>query len=113
MDKTMIDASKNSMRIIIHANSPHLFTKNEVKLEQVTFGLCISAFRGYIHPLCILPLKHLLLLENRIINFCSTSGQENGFISNDIWHVWSKNVSILHVTNLHAKFGLSTTPVFF
>lgn len=106
MDETMMDASGYKVKVITRANSPRPFTENESKMEHITLGLCISASGGYLRPLCILPLKTLPPLEPNVVHFYSISGQENGFISKEIWHEWVRTVFIPHVNSVRQKLGM-------
>lgn len=106
MDETMVDASGHRTKVIARAKGPRPFTENEKKLEHITFGLCISASGGYVRPLCILPLKTLPPLAEGVRQFFNIAGQENGFISNEIWHEWVEKVFIPHINQLRKDHGL-------
>lgn len=113
MDETMLDASGHRVKVISQASSPRPFTENEAKMEHITLGLCISASGSYLRPLAILPLKTLPPLEPRVVNFYSLSGQQNGFISNEIWHEWVRTVFIPHINNVRHQLGKPGQKVLF
>jgi hypothetical protein len=79
-DETMLDASGHHVKVLVCAHDPCPFTENEVKLEHISLGFCISAVERYVHPLYILPLKNLLHLEEQVKSFYSFTEQRNGFI---------------------------------
>lgn len=110
MDETMIDTSGHKMKVITRSKSPRPFTENEGKMDHITLGLCISASGGFVQPLCILPLKNLPHLEEEVLQFFAMSGQENGFISNAIWHEWVVKVFIPHVNKLRLQHNMPNQP---
>jgi len=105
MDETMVDASGGKLKIITRAKSPRPFTETEGKLDHITYALCISAAGAYLKPLCILPLKTLPHLEEEVLQFFSITGQENGFISNELWHKWIEEVFIPYVEEIRRIKG--------
>lgn len=110
MDETMVDAGGHKMKVITRSKSPRPFTENEGKTDHITFALCVSASGGYVQPLCILPLKTLPHLEEEILQFFAISGQENGFISNEIWHQWVEKVLIPHINRLRQQHNIPNQP---
>jgi hypothetical protein len=86
MDETMLDASGHKVKVFSRANSGHPYTKEKTKLKHITLGLCISASRGYVHSLAILPVKTLPQLNTQVQGFFSISSQPNDFVDNAIWH---------------------------
>lgn len=106
----MVDAGEHKMKVITRAKSPRPFTENEGKMDHITFGLCISASGGFVQPLCILPLKTLPHLEEEVLQFFAISGQDNGFISNEIWHEWVQNVFIPHILKLRQIHNIPHQP---
>lgn len=113
MDETMIDASGHRVKVITQASSPRPFTENETKGEHISLALCISASGSFLRPLAILPLKTLPPLEPEVISFFSISGQENGFISNEIWHDWVRTVFIPHINRVRQQLGKPHQKVLF
>lgn len=107
MDETMLDSSGHKVKVISQASAPRPFTENEIKMEHITLGLCISASGGYLKPLAILPLKTLPYLDPSILNFYYLTGQENRFINNEIWHQWALTVLIPYVVKMRQQLGLS------
>jgi hypothetical protein len=105
MDETMVDASGHRVKVITRAKGKRPTTANEKKFEHITFGLCISAAGGFVRPLCILPLKTLPPLCAKVRQFFNISGQENGFISNEIWHEWVEKVFIPFVNRIRQELG--------
>lgn len=106
MDETMVDASGHRVKVIQRAGSPRPFTENEKKLEHITLALCINAAGHYLPPLCILPLKTLPPLKGEITQFFFLSGQENGFINNEIWHKWVEQILIPYIIQIRIDLGM-------
>jgi hypothetical protein len=106
-DETMLDPSHRRVKVISHAKHPRLFVETAQKGEHITFGLCISASGQYLKPLCILPLVNLLPLDSEVEKFFSFSGQENGFINKEIFHLWIREELIPTVNTIHQKYNCS------
>jgi hypothetical protein len=66
-----LNASGHHVKVLVGAHDPCSFIENKVKLKHISLGLCISAIGGYIHPLCILPLKNLPHLKEQVKSFYS------------------------------------------
>jgi hypothetical protein len=113
MDETMLDASGHKVKVISRASSGRPYTPEEAKLKHISLGLCVSAAGGFVRPLAILPVKTLPQLDDQVQAFYSISGQPNGFIDNDIWHSWVRDVFIPHVNNLRKNMNKPNAPVLF
>jgi hypothetical protein len=100
MDETMLDATGYKVKVISRAGTGQPYTGEEAKLKHISLVLCISAAGGYVKPLAILPQKTVPPLDSIITNFYAITGQPNGFIDNEIWPNWVKNIFIPHVNNL-------------
>lgn len=106
MDETMIDSSGHKVKVLVRSGSDRPFTENEAKFQHITLVLAISASGAYVQLLAIFPLKTEPYLLPCIKGFFHTSGQQNGFIINEIWHEWVEKVFIPHVEHLRDKLNL-------
>ena len=106
MDETMLDSSGHKVKVLVRSTSPRSFTENEVKWEHITLALCVSATGAPITPLVIFPLKTEPYLLPVVKHFFHISGQENGFIINDIWHEWVEKTYIPHIEDLRVQLNL-------
>lgn len=102
-DETMLDPSKRRVKVISHAKRPRPFIETAQKGEHITFGLCITASGEYLKPLCILPLVNLPPLSSDVENFYSFSGQPNGFINKEIFHLWIREQFIPNVNKIRQQ----------
>jgi hypothetical protein len=74
MDETMLDSSGKKVKVLVRSNSPCPFTENEVKMEHISLGLCVSAAGGFVAPLVIFALKTEPYLLDVVRNFFHISG---------------------------------------
>ena len=101
----LLNASGRRVKVITKASAPHSFTEISAKSEHITLVLAISAAGGYMRPLCIFPLQTLPPLDPRAETFFCISGQQNGFISNDIFFNWVCAVFIPHIIQIRKNLN--------
>jgi DDE superfamily endonuclease len=104
-DETMLDPGHPRVKVISRSKRPRPFLEIAAKGEHITFGLCISAAGTFIRPLCILPLVNLPDLPREVTSFFNMSGQENGFITKEIFFHWVQDVYIPFVENTRRQLG--------
>jgi len=102
MDETMLDARGKRVKVITRKKSPRPFTAVNSKGEHITLVLAVSATGGFVRPLLIFPLKTLPPLDPRSEEFYYISGEEHGFIDNEIFYGWVRAVFIPHVNYIRA-----------
>ncbi len=100
MDETMLEPGETKCKVITHKELSQPYKEKPPKFEHISLVLAISASGGFTRPLCIFPLKTLPPLTPETEKFYAISGQENGFITNEIFHGWIRAVFIPHVNNI-------------
>src|SRR5271170_2427738 len=108
MDETMLDTTGYKVKVISRAGTGQPYTAEEAKLKHISLVLCISASGRYVRPLAILPQKTVPPLDPSVISFYGLTGQPNGFIDNEIWYNWVKNIFIPHVNKIRQQKGKPT-----
>lgn len=106
MDETMLDSSGYKVKVLVRSGARRPFVENEAKFQHITMILCISASGNYVRPCVIFPLVHEPYLLDSVRSFFHISGQQNGFIINEIWHEWVQKTFIPHVIEMRKVLGM-------
>lgn len=106
-DETMCYPGKTRTKVLVRSGSRPL-TQIMEKGEHITFGLGIAADGGRVSPLMILPLQTLPGLPPSLLNFFSITGQQSGWITEEIYQQWVKRVFIPYVARRRQELGCST-----
>jgi hypothetical protein len=104
-DETMLHPDENKIKVISRSGKPRPFVETASKGEHISLGLTISASGQFLQPLCILPLKFEPPTSPEVHNFYAFSGQENGFITKEIWLDTLKNVIVPGINQKRAALG--------
>lgn len=112
-DETMLEPGDPHTKVITKSASPRPFLEIATKGEHISLGLAISAAGNYMKPLLILPLVYLPELPEAVKQFFWIGGQENGFISNEIWHDYHVKEFIPKVEAMRAQLGMPNQPALY
>lgn len=105
MDETMLEVGGKRVKVITRKDAARPYTEKPPKAEHISLVLTVSAAGAYMRPLCIFPLKTLPPLDPQTQAFYYISGQENGFITKEIFFGWMVTIFIPGVHQIRANLG--------
>src|SRR5690349_13867301 len=105
-DETFLHPGKSQLKVLVRSKGNRPTVKMLAKGEHITFGVCIAADGGRVAPVLVLPLKTLPELPTSLLHFFTITGQENGWITSDIWSKWIKEIFVQYVEERRKKLNL-------
>lgn len=111
MDETMAEIASKSVKVIVPRDMKNPASRTpDARGMHITVILCIAADGTHVTPTLILPLKHFpedcIALAHRY----HWSGQEEGWITEQIFRDWVIKVFIPHVQNRRQLRNLPEQP---
>ena len=107
-DETMLHPGKNRLKVIVCSEAKVPLARLLPKGQHMSLGLCISAVGGKPQPLLIFPLVNLPPLSDTVTSFFHITGQENGWMTVEIFHLWVIHIFIPYVNGICTRYNDST-----
>ncbi|KAL6044346.1 hypothetical protein QOT17_023386 [Balamuthia mandrillaris] len=70
-------------------------TLRQLEKRDITLGVCVAAREGYLTPLLVLPLKTLPALFSTLIDLYTITGQNSGWVTEEVWRLWVRDIFML------------------
>lgn len=100
MDETSLKVTSKGRRAVVMRGMKFGFAKGDKAVGHITLAVTIFADGSAVKPLSILDMKYLPKeLSNRVVGHFAFSGQDNGWMTAEIFKFWARDVFVPEIEN--------------